>query len=74
MFEIHPTKEKVCQICGNTMSLYYIYINSNFAKLIKKEFNYNADITQSIYKIYNDLLALNFEENHIKQFLLMLSI
>lgn len=34
MFEIHPTKEKVCQICGNTMSLYYIYINSNFAKSI----------------------------------------
>lgn len=68
MFEIHPTKEKVCQICGNAMSLYYIYINSNFAKSIKKEFNYNADITQSIYEVYNDLIALNFEENHIKQF------
>lgn len=70
MFEIHPTKEKVCQICGNTMSLYYIYINSSFAKSIKKEFNYNSDITQSIYDVCNDLIALNFEECHIKKFLI----
>lgn len=70
MFEIHPTKEKVCQICGKTMSLYYIYINSNFAKSIKKVFNYNADITQSIYDVCNDLLSLNFEENIIKNFLI----
>lgn len=68
MFEIHPTKEKVCQICGKTMSLYYIYINSNFAKSIKKEFHYNADITQSIYDVFHDLISLNFKEDHIKQF------
>lgn len=70
MFEIHPTKQKVCQICGNTMSLYYIYINSNFAKSIKKEFNYNADTLQSIYDVCNDLLKLHFEEIHIKSFLI----
>lgn len=70
MFEIHPTKEKVCQICGNTMSLYYIYVNTNFAKSIKKEFNYDADITQSIYEVCNNLIALNFEENRIKKFLI----
>lgn len=70
MFEIHPTKQKVCQICGNTMSLYYIYINSNFAKSIKNEFNYNADTVQSIYDVCNDLLELHFEEVHIKNFLI----
>ena len=70
MFQIHPTKEKVCQICGKTMSLYYIYINSNFAKSIKKEFNYNADITQSIYDVCDNLLQLKFSETHIKKFLL----
>lgn len=30
MLEIHPTKWKVCQICGKEMSLYYHYPNANF--------------------------------------------
>lgn len=70
MFEIHPTKEKVCQICGKTMSLYYIYINSSFAKSIKKEFNYTADTTQSIFEVCSDLIKLHFDECQIKNFLI----
>ena len=30
MLEIHPTKWKVCQICGKEMSIYYHYPNANF--------------------------------------------
>ena len=70
MFELHPTKEKVCQICGNTMSLYYIYINANFAKSIKKEFNYSSDTTQSLYDVCKDLKALKYTDTHIKEFLI----
>lgn len=70
MFEIHPTKQKVCQICGKTMSLYYIYINTNFAKSIKKAFNYNSDTTQSLYDVCKDLKALKFTDEKIKQFLI----
>ena len=32
MLEIHPTKEKPCQICGKTMSLFYLYPNKNLVK------------------------------------------
>ena len=35
MLEIHPTKWKVCQICGKEMSLCYHYPNANFATVYK---------------------------------------
>lgn len=41
MLEIHPTKWKVCQICGKEMSLYYHYPNANFLKVLNKTFNSN---------------------------------
>ncbi len=69
MFEIHPTKEKICQICGKSMSLYYIYINTNFAKTIKKKFNYNADTNQTLFEVCSDLLLLNHTEEELKLFL-----
>ena len=56
MFEIHPSKVKVCQICGKQMSLYYVYPNTNLIKAIKKEFNYDCDTCTSIYDICNALL------------------
>lgn len=69
MFEIHPTKKKVCQICGKSMYLYYIYINTNFAKTIKKRFNYDANTTQTLFEVCSDLLALNYTEKEVKLFL-----
>ncbi|MGV3065652.1 hypothetical protein [Staphylococcus simulans] len=39
MLDIHPTKRKVCQICGESMSLYYVYPNKNF-------------INKTVHKIY----------------------
>lgn len=68
MFAIHPTKMKPCQICGKQMSLYYIYLNSSFIKAIKKEFNYDATTTQSIYDICNILIQKNFNKDKIKDF------
>lgn len=69
MFEIHPTKEKVCQICGKSMSLYYIYINTNFAKTIKKKFDYVANTKQTLFEVCSSLLALNHPEKEIRLFL-----
>lgn len=36
MREIHPTKYKVCQTCGRSMSIYYYYPSANFINDIKK--------------------------------------
>lgn len=38
MREIPPTKSKVCQICGKSMSIYYHYPSANCLKAIKKTF------------------------------------
>ena len=38
MLKIHPTKWKVCQICGKKMSLYYHYPNANFLKALNQKF------------------------------------
>lgn len=69
MFAIHPTKEKVCQICGKTMSLYYIYPNKNLIKKLQKEFNYTPDIHLDLYDICDELLAKNISESQIKSLL-----
>lgn len=51
MLQVHPTKEKVCHICGKTMSLYYIYANANFQKTIKKDFDIDSNDETSIFEI-----------------------
>lgn len=43
MLKIHPTKWKVCQICGKEMSLYYHYPNANFLNALNKR--YHSDFT-----------------------------
>ena len=69
MFAIHPTKSKVCQTCGKTMSLYYVYPNPNLIKAIKQEFNYDCDTCTSVYDIV-DMLLNNFDEDIVKKFLI----
>ena len=67
MFNIHPTKEKVCQICGKTMSLRYIYPNKNFVNFLIKNYNYSHNIFNSIYEIiYFFTNSYNFSEEQIK--------
>lgn len=69
MLSIHPTKEKPCQICGKTMSLYYHYPNANLAKSLKKEFGYECDIYESIFDICDNLKKNGIPENKIIEFL-----
>lgn len=50
MFQIHPTKEKPCQICGKIMSLRYIYLNQNFVTFLNKN-GIECSTLNSIYDI-----------------------
>ena len=69
MLSIHPTKIKPCQICGKSMSLYYHYPNANLVKAIKKEFDYDCDVYESIYDICNNLKNEGIAEKKIIDFL-----
>lgn len=55
MLEIHPTKRKVCQICGSEMSLYYHYPSKNFLKSLNNTFNSHYTICDHISLIWEDL-------------------
>lgn len=68
MYELHPTKKKVCQICGQTMELSYVYLNANFSKKILKKFNFSADIYDTIYDVTKKLLNLNVSIKELKKF------
>ena len=67
MYEIHPTKEKVCQTCGKTMSISYVYPNVSFVKKLEKVFHYETDTLTSIYEIVEDL-SNSFDEKEIYLF------
>lgn len=68
MFKLHPTKMKICQICGSQMSLKYIYLNASFIKQIKKKFNHVASLTDTIYDLTNSLIKKGVSETDIKAF------
>lgn len=53
MYAIHPTKMKVCQICGESMSIGYVYPNANLAKAIKKSLDIDTGTYESIYDIWD---------------------
>lgn len=69
MLSVHPTKQKPCQICGKTMSLYYHYPNANLVKAFKKEFSYECDVYESIYDVCNNLKEQGISEKRIIEFL-----
>lgn len=68
MFEIHPTKKKICQICGQEMSLKYIYPNANHIKYLKKKYNYSHDVFDTIYDINDFLKKQGLAEQEIVDF------
>lgn len=70
MLEVHPTKEKVCQVCGKSMSIYYIYPNKWMVQGIAKEFGLNIDTNTSIIEVVKFLLSKNYSEDRIKNFLI----
>lgn len=69
MLAVHPTKTKPCQICGKSMSLYYHYPNTNLVKALKKEFDYDCGIYESIYDVCKNLKTKRIPEKHIINFL-----
>jgi Alw26I/Eco31I/Esp3I family type II restriction endonuclease len=53
---LHPTKMHVCQICGKSLSVKYIYPNKRLLNIIKKDFNKNyKPYTKDIFKIIREL-------------------
>lgn len=67
MFAIHPTKKKVCQWCGETMDLHYIYPTKNTVKYFEINFNYVFDKYDSIYDIVDYLPQYEYQ---IKNYLI----
>lgn len=68
-FAIHPTKEKVCQICGRKMSLRYIYPNKNFVKFLKNIYCYKFNRYDSIFDVVKYLKKSGINDKEIKNML-----
>lgn len=72
MLNLHPTKKKVCQCCGETMSLYYLHPTQSIIKILEKEINYTFNKYDNIFDIitkYKDkeekiLSILKEKSNH----------
>lgn len=56
MLAIHPTKWKVCQTCGRSMSLYYHYPNANLVKALNKDFHADCTDCDHISDIWDTLI------------------
>lgn len=69
MFEMHPTKIKVCQTCGKSMSLYYLYPSVSLVNSIKKQFDVDTDSLTSLLDIVEGL-SDNYSDYIIKKFLI----
>ncbi|MGN8782670.1 hypothetical protein ACTNE5_11180 [Acidaminococcus fermentans] len=70
MLAIHPTKWKVCQTCGNEMSLYYHYPNANFLKSLNNKFGTNFTDCDHIQNIWDALIAMGINKIDIANFLI----
>lgn len=68
MFRIHPTKKKVCQICGKEMSLFYYYPNKKFLNTLNKKFNSAFTDCDNIWDIWDKLIIQGFRKEDIAEF------
>jgi Alw26I/Eco31I/Esp3I family type II restriction endonuclease len=68
MYEVHPFKEKPCAVCGETMSIDYIYINQNLVKKINKELALNVNTLTSIYELFENNKSIVNELTQILEF------
>lgn len=66
MFAMHPTKQKVCQICGLSMSIDYEYLNKNLAKKINTIFTLNLDNKNSIRDVVDILKTKGLDDELIR--------
>lgn len=70
MLAIHPTKSKVCQICGKEMSLFYHYPNATFLKTLNKQFKTNFSGNDHIADIFDSLIAKGTAKTDVASFLI----
>lgn len=70
MLAIHPTKKKICQICGREMSLYYHYPNANFLKSLNSKFGTNFTDCDHIQYIWDKLIIMGTSQVEIAKFLI----
>ena len=70
MRAIHPTKWKVCQICGSLMSIYYHYPNANFLRALNQIFHSNFTTCDHISDIWDELIDWGVAPNKLAQFLI----
>lgn len=70
MLEIHPTKWKVCQICGKEMSLYYHYPNAKFVKSLNTKFKSDFTYCDHISDIWDSLINQGMQKKEIASFLI----
>jgi Alw26I/Eco31I/Esp3I family type II restriction endonuclease len=70
MREIHPTKWKACQTCGNLMSIYYHYPSVHFLNKIKKKFDVEYTEIDHISDIWDDLVERGHTNNEIGLFII----
>lgn len=69
MFAVHPTKKKVCQICGRELSLDYIYLNNSFIKFLKNNYNIELNELNSIYDVVTILKNIGKTEEQVIEIL-----
>lgn len=70
MLEMHPTKWKVCQICGKEMSLYYHYPNAKFLATLNQKFNCDFTDCDHISDIWDELINQGIKKFDIASFLI----
>ena len=67
---VHPTKWKVCQICGKEMSIYYHYPNAQFLKALNKKFNSSFTDCDHISDIWDMLIEQGVSEEELAKFII----
>ncbi len=70
MLEIHPTKWRVCPICGKEMSLYYHYPNANSLKSLNNKFGTDFSDCDHISDIWDELINNGVRKVDIASFLI----
>lgn len=70
MLAVHPTKKKICQICGREMSLYYHYPNASFLRGLNSRFGSSYTSCDYIGVIWDDLINNDVDECEIAEFLI----
>ena len=54
--KIHPTKQHVCQICGKSLRVDYVYPNKRTIKFFEQRFNFSIEpYSKDIYEIIDEV-------------------